>query len=290
MGSVSNTTIFDDGRIERLKEFLTPDELYRDLIERVLKYHPSDDISLIEKAYRIAFEAHKTQVRKSGEPYIIHPLYVSIILADLELDKETIVAGLLHDVVEDTVMSYEDLVNEFGQDVANLVDGVTKLEKLPQFHDGDNIRLEMQAENLRKMFLAMAKDIRVILIKLADRLHNMRTLKHMPPEKQQRISRETLEIYAPIAERLGIARIKVELDDLSLKYLEPDIYYDLVDKIAIRKSVREKYIQSIVDEVSSHIHTAGIKAKIDGRIKHFFSIYKKMKNQNKSIDQIYDLL
>ena len=192
VGSVSNTTIFDDGRIERLKEFLTPDELYKDLIKRVLKYHPSDDISLIEKAYSIAFEAHKTQVRKSGEPYIIHPLYVAIILADLELDKETIVAGLLHDVVEDTVMSYDDLVREFGQDVANLVDGVTKLEKLPQFHDGDNIRLEMQAENLRKMFLAMAKDIRVILIKLADRLHNMRTLKHMPPEKQQRISRETL--------------------------------------------------------------------------------------------------
>ncbi len=288
-GNVTNTMIFDDGRIERLKEFLTPDELYKDLIERVLKYHPSDDTSLIEKAYHIAGEAHKSQVRKSGEPYIIHPLYVSIILADLELDKETIVAGLLHDVVEDTVMSYDDLVREFGQDVANLVDGVTKLEKLPQFHDGDNIRLEMQAENLRKMFLAMAKDIRVILIKLADRLHNMRTLKHMPAEKQQRISRETLEIYAPIAERLGIARIKVELDDLSLKYLEPDIYYDLVDKIAIRKSVREKYIQSIVDEVSSHIRNAGIKAKVDGRIKHFFSIYKKMKNQNKSIDQIYDL-
>ena len=288
-GSVSNTTIFDDGRIERLKEFLTPDELYKDLIERVLRYHPSDDISLIDKAYRVAFEAHKSQVRKSGEPYIIHPLYVAIILADLELDKETIVAGLLHDVVEDTVMSYEDLIREFGQDVADLVDGVTKLEKLPKFHDGDNIRLEMQAENLRKMFLAMAKDIRVILIKLADRLHNMRTLKHMPPEKQQRISRETLEIYAPIAERLGIARIKVELDDLSLKYLEPDIYYDLVDKIAIRKSVRESYIQSIVDEVSAHIRNAGIEAKVDGRIKHFFSIYKKMKNQNKTIDQIYDL-
>ena len=287
--SVTNTTIFDDGRIERLKEFLTPDELYKDLIERVLRYHPSDDISLIEKAYRIASEAHKTQVRKSGEPYIIHPLYVAIILADLELDKETIVAGLLHDVVEDTVMSYEDLAREFGEDVANLVDGVTKLEKLPQFHDGDDNRLEMQAENLRKMFLAMAKDIRVILIKLADRLHNMRTLKHMPPEKQQRISKETLEIYAPIAERLGIARIKVELDDLSLKYLEPDIYYDLVDKIAIRKSVREKYIQSIVDEVSAHIANAGIKARIDGRVKHFFSIYKKMKNQNKTIDQIYDL-
>jgi len=288
-GSVSNTTIFSDSRIERLKEFLSPEELYKDLIVRVLKYHPSADISLIEKAYRIASEAHKDQVRKSGEPYIIHPLYVGIILADLELDKETIVAGLLHDVIEDTLMSYDDLTQEFNEDVANLVDGVTKIEKLPQFHDGDDSRLEMQAETLRKMFLAMAKDIRVILIKLADRLHNMRTLKHMPAEKQQRISRETLEIYAPIAERLGISKIKVELDDLSLKYLEPDIYYDLVDKIAIRKSVRESYIQSIVDEVSSHIHNAGIQAKIDGRIKHFFSIYKKMKNQNKSIDQIYDL-
>ena len=288
-GSVSNTTIFSDTRIERLKEFLSPEELYKDLIERVLKYHPSDDISLIEKAYHVASEAHKLQVRKSGEPYIIHPLYVAIILADLELDKETIVAGLLHDVIEDTIMSYENLAKEFNEDVANLVDGVTKIEKLPQFGDGDDGRLEMQAETLRKMFLAMAKDIRVILIKLADRLHNMRTLKHMPPEKQQRISRETLEIYSPIAERLGISRVKVELDDLSLKYLEPDIYYDLVDKIAIRKSVRESYIQSIVDEVSAHIHNAGIKAKIDGRIKHFFSIYKKMKNQNKSIDQIYDL-
>lgn len=288
-GSITNTPLFDDGKIERLEEFLMPDELYKDLIERVLRYHPSDDISLIEKAYKVASDAHKTQVRKSGEPYIIHPLYVAIILADLELDKETIVAGLLHDVVEDTVMSYDDLVREFGKDVADLVDGVTKLEKLPQFQDGDDSRLEMQAENLRKMFLAMAKDIRVILIKLADRLHNMRTLKHMPPEKQQRIARETLEIYSPLAERLGISKIKVELDDLSLKYLEPDIYYDLVDKIAIRKSVREKYIQSIVDEVSSHIKNAGIKARVDGRIKHFFSIYKKMKNQNKTIDQIYDL-
>ncbi len=288
-GSITNTPLFDDGKIERLEEFLMPDELYKDLIERVLRYHPSDDISLIEKAYKVASDAHKTQVRKSGEPYIIHPLYVAIILADLELDKETIVAGLLHDVVEDTVMSYDDLVRKFSKDVADLVDGVTKLEKLPQFQDGDDSRLEMQAENLRKMFLAMAKDIRVILIKLADRLHNMRTLKHMPPEKQQRIARETLEIYSPLAERLGISKIKVELDDLSLKYLEPDIYYDLVDKIAIRKSVREKYIQSIVDEVSSHIKNAGIKARVDGRIKHFFSIYKKMKNQNKTIDQIYDL-
>ncbi|MBO5093797.1 MAG: bifunctional (p)ppGpp synthetase/guanosine-3',5'-bis(diphosphate) 3'-pyrophosphohydrolase, partial [Lachnospiraceae bacterium] len=282
------------GRIESIAEFQSPETLYQDLISRVQKYHPSDDISMIEKAYKTAYEAHKTQVRKSGEPYIIHPLCVAIILADLELDKETIVAGLLHDVVEDTIMTDEEIKQEFGADVALLVDGVTKLQHLQlsgsmQSQSGDNDRVEMQAENLRKMFLAMAKDIRVIMIKLADRLHNMRTLKHMPPEKQQRIARETLDIYAPIAQRLGISKIKVELDDLSLKYLEPDVYYDLVDKIAIRKSVREKYIQSIVDEVSEHIKGAGIEAKIDGRIKHFFSIYKKMKNQNKTIDQIYDL-
>ncbi len=286
--------VFDDGRIESIAEFQSPETLYQDLISRVKKYHPSDDISMIEKAYRTAYEAHKSQVRKSGEPYIIHPLCVAIILADLELDKETIVSGLLHDVVEDTIMTEEEITKEFGGDVALLVDGVTKLQQLQlsgstQSRSGDNDRVEMQAENLRKMFLAMAKDIRVIMIKLADRLHNMRTLKHMPPEKQQRIARETMDIYAPIAQRLGISRIKVELDDLSLKYLEPDVYYDLVDKIAVRKSVREKYIQSIVDEVSEHIYSAGIKAKIDGRVKHFFSIYKKMKNQDKTLDQIYDL-
>lgn len=286
--------VFDDGRIESIEEFQTPGTLYEELIIRVRKYHPSTDISLIQKAYRIAYDAHKGQARKSGEPYIIHPLCVAIILADLELDKETIVAGLLHDVVEDTIMTDDEIKEEFGEDVALLVDGVTKLEKLNFHgehgnHDKDAEKLERQAENLRKMFLAMAKDIRVILIKLADRLHNMRTLQHMRPEKQQEIARETLDIYSPIAQRLGISKIKVELDDLSLKYLEPDAYYDLVDKIAVRKSVRERYIQTIVDEVSVHIKNAGIKAQIDGRIKHFFSIYKKMKNQNKSIDQIYDL-
>ncbi len=284
--------IIDDGKIEAIQEFQSPEQLYRDLIYRVQKYHPSDDISLIEKAYHVASLAHKDQVRKSGEPYIIHPLYVSIILADLEMDKETIAAGLLHDVIEDTIMTEEEIKEQFGEDVALLVDGVTKLEQLQITDENGNKaldRFEMQAENLRKMFLAIAKDIRVILIKLADRLHNMRTLKYKSPEGQQRIARETMEIYAPIAQRLGISRIKVELDDLSLKYLEPDAYYDLVDKIAVRKSVREKYIQTIVDEVSEHIHNAGIKAKIDGRVKHFFSIYKKMKNQNKTIDQIYDL-
>ena len=245
MTEEKNGLVIDDGRIESVKEYLTPEELYRDLILRVQKYHPSDDISLIEKAYNLAYEAHKTQVRKSGEPYIIHPLCVSIILADLEMDKETIAAGLLHDVVEDTILTSEELEQQFGADVALLVDGVTKLQTLHLGEnnngtvDKDKEKLEMQAENLRKMFLAMAKDIRVIIIKLADRLHNMRTLKYMKPEKQQRIARETLDIYAPIAQRLGISKIKVELDDLSLKYLQPEVYYDLVDKIAVRKSVRE---------------------------------------------------
>ena len=285
--------ILDDGRIESIGEFLPPEELYDDLISRVRLYHPSDDISLIEKAYKVAGEAHKGQVRKSGEPYIVHPLHVANILADLEMDKETIAAGLLHDVAEDTDWTIADLEREFGEDVAHLVDGVTKLDGLQMAEtvgaDKATDRAEMQAENLRKMFLAMAKDIRVIIIKLADRLHNMRTLKHMPPDKQQRIARETLDIYSPIAQRLGISKIKVELDDLSLKYLQPDIYYDLVDKIAIRKSEREQYIEGIVLKVKQHIDDAGIKAEVDGRIKHFFSIYKKMKNQHKTLEEIYDL-
>ena len=287
-----NEVVFDDGRIEPIQEFQSPEQLYRDLILRVQKYHPSDDTSLIEKAYHLAAKAHENQVRKSGEPYIIHPLCVAIVLADLEMDKETIAAGLLHDVIEDTIMTEEEISEQFGSDVALLVDGVTKLEQLNFMNENGNKtldRFEMQAENLRKMFLAMAKDIRVIIIKLADRLHNMRTLKYKSLESQQRIAKETMEIYAPIAQRLGISKIKVELDDLSLKYLEPEAYYDLVDKIAVRKSVREKYIQNIVDEVSVHIKNAGIKAHIDGRVKHFFSIYKKMKNQSKTIDQIYDL-
>ncbi|MBQ7972023.1 MAG: bifunctional (p)ppGpp synthetase/guanosine-3',5'-bis(diphosphate) 3'-pyrophosphohydrolase [Lachnospiraceae bacterium] len=283
---IQHEFVIDDGRIEKQKEFVPPEQLYDDLILRVKKYHPSDDITLIEKAYKIAFEAHKDQLRKSGEPYIIHPLCVAIVLADLEMDKETIAAGILHDVVEDTIMTYEEIEKEFGSEVAALVDGVTKLGCL-EYAGGD--KLEEQAENLRKMFLAMAKDIRVIMIKLADRLHNMRTLKHMPPNKQQEKARETLDIYSPIAQRLGISRIKVELDDLSLKYLEPEAYYELVDKISSKKAEREKYVQSIVDEVSSHIEAAGIKAVIDGRVKHFFSIYRKMKNQNKSLEEIYDL-
>ena len=206
-----------DARPKTMEDFTSPDDLYRELIASIRKYHPSDDITLVEKAFRVADEAHRNQKRKSGEPYIIHPLCVAIILADLELDKETIAAGLLHDVVEDTIMTLDELRKEFGEEVALLVDGVTKLGQLSYSAD----KLEMQAENLRKMFLAMAKDIRVILIKLADRLHNMRTLQYMKPEKQKEKARETLDIYSPIAQRLGISKVKVELDDLSLKYLRP---------------------------------------------------------------------
>ncbi|MCM1284266.1 MAG: bifunctional (p)ppGpp synthetase/guanosine-3',5'-bis(diphosphate) 3'-pyrophosphohydrolase [Muribaculaceae bacterium] len=281
--------------IKSIREFSTPESLYGELIASVRKYHPSTDLSLIEKAYKVAEDAHKGQVRKSGEAYIIHPLCVSIILAELEMDRETIAAGLLHDVLEDTVMTEEEMRREFGEEVLLLVDGVTKMQHL---HLTDNVkdpreknadRLEMQAENLRKMFLAMAKDIRVILIKLADRLHNMRTLKYQSREAQMRIARETQEIYSPIAQRLGISKIKIELDDLALRYLNPEAYYDLVEKVVLRKNVRDEYVQGLVDEVRAHIEEAGIRAEISGRAKHFFSIYKKMVNQNKTIDQIYDL-
>ena len=282
---LENEVVSKDDNIKTMQEFVSPESLYQELIASVKKYHPSTDISLIEKAYKTADTAHKGQVRKSGEAYIIHPLCVAIILAELELDKETIVAGLLHDVVEDTGMTVEEIASEFSEEIALLVDGVTKLGQLS--YDADKV--EVQAENLRKMFLAMAKDIRVILIKLADRLHNMRTLKYMTPEKQKEKARETMDIYAPIAQRLGISKIKIELDDLSLKYLEPEAYYDLVEKVALRKSVRDDYVQSLVKEVSKHIENAGIKAQIDGRAKHFFSIYKKMVNQHKTLDQIYDL-
>ena len=287
----------EDRSIKPMKEFESPEDLYHELIASVRKYHPSADISLIEKAYHVARDAHEGQTRKSGEPYIVHPLCVAIILAELELDKETIAAGLLHDVLEDTVMTADEIKEEFSEEVLLLVDGVTKLRHLhltDNSHNHDQKdrsaeRLEMQAENLRKMFLAMAKDIRVILIKLADRLHNMRTLKYQSKEAQIRIARETQEIYCPIAQRLGISKIKIELDDLSLKYLEPEAYYDLVRQIDQRKSVRDDYVQSLVEEVRAHIKAAGIVAEIEGRAKHFFSIYKKMVNQDKTLDQIYDL-
>jgi GTP pyrophosphokinase len=274
-----------DATLKATKDFSSPEELYSDLIFCLGKYHPSDDISMIEKAYTIASEAHEGQKRKSGEDYIIHPLCVAIILADLELDKETIVAGLLHDVVEDTIMTKEQIAAEFGDEVAEIVDGVTKLGQLNYSKD----KIEEQAENLRKMFLAMAKDIRVIMVKLADRLHNMRTLKYMRPEKQIEKARETLDIYSPLAQRLGMTKVKNELDDLSLKYLKPEAYRELVRQIDQKKSERIAIVSQIVADVKEKVDEAGIEAQISGRAKHFFSIYKKMVNKHKTIDQIYDL-
>ncbi len=280
--------IVDGHAVKDPKDYQNPDELYKVLVERIKKYHPSaEDLSLVEKAYRTAKEAHEGQFRKSGEAYIIHPLWVAIILANLELDKETIVSGLLHDVVEDTVMTREDVAAEFGDEVALLVEGVTKLGQLSYSKDKD--KLEVQAENLRKMFLAMSKDIRVIIVKLADRLHNMRTAQFWPPYKQKEKARETMDIYAPIAQRLGISKIKTELDDLALRYSEPEVFFDLVRQINSRKTEREEFIAQIVDEVMTHMKNAKIKATVNGRVKHFFSIYKKMVNQDKTVDQIYDL-
>lgn len=267
------------------KDFTPPEELYQTLIDKVLEYHPNTDITMIEKAYKIASEAHEGQLRKSGEPYIMHPLCVAIILAELELDKETIVAGILHDVIEDTVMTNEEIEQEFSGEILLLVDGVTKLTQLNFSQD----KIELQAENLRKMFLAMAKDIRVILIKLADRLHNLRTLQYQSPEKQIEKSRETMDIYSPIAHRLGISKIKVELDDLSLQYLEPEKFKELKAEIDERLEERETFIETIVHDVKECIDEAGIDAEISGRVKHFFSIYKKMVNQKKTLEQIYDI-
>ena len=277
--------VVDGHAVKSQEDYEDPNRLYDMLIARIRKYHPSTDVSMIEKAYKLAVKAHGDQRRKSGEPYIIHPLWVAIILADLEMDKETIAAGMLHDVVEDTKFTEEDIRREFGDEVALLVDGVTKLGRLSYSSD----KLEAQAENLRKMFLAMAKDIRVIIIKLADRLHNMRTLQFMTPAKQKEKAKETMDIYAPIAQRLGISKIKTELDDLALKYSQPEVFYDLVNQINARKTEREEFVEQIVEEVSTHMKNANIKAEVNGRVKHFFSIYKKMVNQDKTVDQIYDL-
>ena len=262
-----------------------PDVLFAELIRCIKKYHPSDDLTLIRRAYEIARDAHKDQKRKSGEPYIIHPIHVAIILANLELDKESIIAGILHDVVEDTDMTLEDLRQIFGDEVPLLVDGVTKLTQLSWSKD----KMELQAENLRKMFLAMAKDIRVILIKLADRLHNMRTLEYMTEKKQQEKATETMDIYAPLADRLGISKIKIELDDLCLKYLEPLVYEELQENLNMRKDSREAFVEEIVTEVKSHMVEAEVECQVYGRVKHLFSIFRKMVNQGKTLDEIYDI-
>ena len=257
-----------------------------ELIEKIRRYHPDDDMDLVRRAYAFSEQAHHEQRRKSGDPYFVHPCAVAVILADLMLDATTIAAGLLHDCVEDVeCVTTQTIAEMFGQDVELLVDGVTKLSKL-----NFSSREEQQAESLRKMFLAMAKDIRVVLIKLADRLHNMRTLKYQKPERQVPIARETLDIYAPLAHRLGVYTIKWELEDLALRYIDPDGYYDLVAKVGMRREEREKLIASVTRQLQDSLRKTGIKAEIEGRPKHFYSIYKKMKSQNKTFDQINDLI
>ncbi|MCR5005705.1 MAG: bifunctional (p)ppGpp synthetase/guanosine-3',5'-bis(diphosphate) 3'-pyrophosphohydrolase [Clostridiales bacterium] len=256
------------------------------LEDKIRLYHPAKDLSKVELAYHLAEKAHDGQLRQSGEPYVIHPIRVAQYLADLELDLESIIAGLLHDVIEDTYLTTEDIESMFGEDVAALVNGVTKLKQL-KYETTD--KEEIQAENYRKLFLAMAKDIRVILIKLADRLHNMQTLEYKSRAKQIDIARETLDIYAPIAHRLGISKIQVELEDLALKYLEPDIYYDLVQKINKKRSERESFMSHIVEQIHKALEEVDIPSQVYGRPKHFFSIYRKMVKKSYSLDQIYDL-
>lgn len=254
------------------------------LMDIIDKNHNNINKEVITKAYNIAFEAHIDQKRESGEPYIIHPVEVACILVEMGLDTNTIAAGLLHDIIEDTPYSYDELVKEFNVEVANLVDGVTKLDKI-EFKTKE----EQQADNVRKMLLAMAKDVRVILIKLADRLHNMRTLKYKSLEKQKQTAKETFDIYAPLAHRLGISKIKWELEDLAFRYTNPNEYYELVQKISEKRVEREAYIADITNELEENLLKAGITSDIDGRPKHFYSIYRKMTNKNKAIDQIFDL-
>lgn len=272
-------------KVKDESDYENPDVLYQTLIATIRKYRPATDLSQVEKAYKMAKEAHKDQKRRSGEPYIIHPVSVAIILAELELDKESIIAGILHDIVEDTDATLDMVKAEFGDEVALLVDGVTKLTQLNYSKD----KVEIQAENLRKMFLAMARDIRVIVVKLADRLHNMRTLEYMNTKKQAEKSRETMDIYAPLADRLGISKIKIELDDLALRYLEPEKYQEVEEQRNAKFSQGEEGIKELVSEIQEYMREADIEAHVYGRMKHTFSIYKKMVTQNKTFDQILDL-
>jgi GTP pyrophosphokinase len=256
-----------------------------DLVEKVQAYHPTADVEVIRQAYEFSASVHKGQKRLSGEPFLVHPMAVAGIIADLKLDVPSIVGGLLHDTVEDTLTTLDEVKGIFGAEVAALVDGVTKLSQV-NFTSHE----EKQAENFRKMVLAMAKDIRVVLIKLADRVHNMRTLSHLPAEKQILTAQETLDIYAPLSHRLGIAWIKDELEDLALKYLHPEIYYQLKRNVAKKKVAREKYINEVISIISKKLEEEGVDAEITGRPKHFYSIYQKMESQNLLYDQIYDLV
>ncbi|HXN41672.1 MAG TPA: bifunctional (p)ppGpp synthetase/guanosine-3',5'-bis(diphosphate) 3'-pyrophosphohydrolase, partial [Myxococcaceae bacterium] len=259
-----------------------------DILQRVVSYHPDPDLDAIKKAYVYSAKVHQGQLRNSGEPYLIHPLEVAGILAQLHLDEASIVTGLLHDTIEDTLATAEELTELFGPEVAQLVDGVTKLSKFSA--SATLSQEEKQAENFRKMIIAMAQDIRVILVKLADRTHNMRTLEHMPEEKQQRIARETLDIYAPLANRLGISWIKTELEDLSLRYLKPQEYSDLLEKVNRRRKERERYIEQVVHLIEGKLQERQIEGRVSGRFKHIYSIYKKMKAQGIDFEQIHDVI
>ncbi|AJE03697.1 RelA/SpoT family protein [Geobacter pickeringii] len=256
-----------------------------DILDKVAAYNPAADLDLVRKAYVYCAKVHQGQTRLSGEPYLVHPMEVAGVLADLRLDAPTVVTGFLHDTIEDTLTTREELEQLFGVEVANLVDGVTKISKI-HFKTKE----ESQAENFRKMLLAMANDIRVILVKLADRLHNMRTLQYQPEPKQRSISRETLDIYAPLANRLGISWIKSELEDLSFRYLEPQVYYDLASKVTKKKKERESFVEEVRTIIAAKLAEHELKGEVYGRSKHLFSIWKKMQNRNVDIDQIYDLI
>ena len=256
-----------------------------ELIERVRSYSPNADVDCIERAYRFAENAHRGQYRDSGEAFFQHPLGVAKILAELELDPVTIAAGLLHDVLEDTQVTREELEREFGSEIVLLVDGVTKLSKI-HFRSKE----EQQAQSLRKMFLAMAEDVRVVLIKLADRLHNMRTLRHLPVDRQKKIARETLEIYTPLAHRLGMWSIKWEMEDIALRHLEPEAYYALVNRIAKKRKEREGELEQVMATLRERLAAVDLVAEVQGRPKHLYSIYQKMKNQGKDLEEIYDLM
>jgi guanosine-3',5'-bis(diphosphate) 3'-pyrophosphohydrolase len=254
------------------------------LLEELARYQPGADLALLERAYRFSEACHQGQQRASGEPYVSHPLEVARLLVEFKMDALTVTAGLLHDVLEDTRATKQELEREFGREVAELVDGVTKLSKL-----AFSSREERQAENFRKMVVAMARDLRVLLIKLADRLHNMRTLQYLPPDRARAVARETLDIYAPLAHRLGMAKVKAELEDLALRTLHPEDYLDLQRRVAKRRLEREAEINQVIAILEQKLREVGIEAQIRGRPKHFYSIWKKMHEQGREFDEIYDL-